>query len=288
MNTAWWPDKVLLLAAIVVIAIVGRWLAVRGIKAATNRAVKRAHKRREELMSRGEHSYEQVAQQRYEQRTATVGSLLRSLTTFTIAAVAILTILAQLGVPLAPLLASAGVGGIALGFGAQSLVKDFLSGIAMMIEDQYGVGDLIDTGTVKGTVEDVGLRVTRLRAASGEVWYVRNGELLRVGNLTQGWSTAMAYVPVAPDEDAARAITVLEEVAAELDKAPEFSDVLLDAPVVQGVNDVNPNAMTILITAKTMPNKHFGVQRALLERSQTALTQAGIRGPLPGVVGPTA
>ena len=288
MNVVWWPDTVVMVAAVIVIAVVGRWVAVRAIRMATSRAVKRAQNRREAVMARGEHSYEQAAQQRYEQRAATVGSLLRSLTTFVISVVAVLTIMSLVGVPLAPLLASAGVGGIAIGFGAQSLVKDFLAGIAMMIEDQYGVGDLIDTGTVKGTVEDVGLRVTRLRAASGEVWYVRNGELLRVGNLSQGWSTALVYVPIAPDEDASRAITLLEGVAADLDKDPEYTDILLDAPVVAGVNDVSPNAMTILITAKTTPNKHFGIQRALLERSQAALTQAGIRGPLPGAVGPSA
>ncbi len=283
MNVAsLWPDTVLLVVAVIVIAIVGRWLIVHAIKMATSRAVKRAHKRREAMLARGEHSYQQMAQQRYEQRTATIGSLMRSLTTFVIAVVAVLTVLGLLGVPLAPILASAGVGGVALGFGAQSLVKDFLSGVAMMIEDQYGVGDLIDTGTVTGTVEDVGLRVTRLRDASGQVWYVRNGEILRVGNLSQGWSTALVNVPVAPDEDAARVIAVLEEVAAELDHDPEYSDVLLEAPVVGGVSDVNPNSMTILITAKTVPNKHFAVQRVLLERAQAALTNAGIRGPVPG------
>jgi len=277
-----WPDKLLVVAIVLVIAIVGRWLLARALKAATARAVKRAHAQREKARSRAETTWEKLAQERYEQRTATVGSLLRSLVTFTISVVAVLTIMAVLGIPLAPILASAGVGGIALGFGAQSLVKDFLSGISMMIEDQYGVGDLIDTGTVTGTVEDVGLRVTRLRDMGGQVWYVRNGEILRVGNLSQGWSTARAEVPVAPDEDAANAIAVLEKVAAELDADPEFSDILLDPPTVAGINDVNPNAMTILMLAKTIPNKHFGVQRALLERGQTALTQAGIRGPVPG------
>ena len=283
MNGTWvWPDTAVLVAAVIVIAVVGRWLIVHAIKAATSRAVKRAKKRRAAIKARGEHTYEQLAQQRYEQRAATTGSLLRSLVTFTISVVAVLTVLALLGVPLAPILASAGVGGVALGFGAQSLVKDFLSGIAMMIEDQYGVGDIIDTGQVTGTVEDVGLRVTRLRDVSGQVWYVRNGEILRVGNQSQGWSTAVVDVPVAPDEDAASVIALLTEVAAEFDSDPEFADSLIDTPTVAGVNHVTPNQMTILITAKTVPNKHWGVQRALLERSQAALAKAGVRGPIPG------
>ena len=100
-------------------------------------------------------------------------------------------ILDVVGLPIGPLLASAGIVGVAVGFGAQSLVKDFLSGIFLILEDQYGVGDLVDTGMgTVGTIEAVGLRVTRLRDGSGVVWYVRNGEILRVGNHSQGWSTA--------------------------------------------------------------------------------------------------
>ena len=283
MNGHWvWPDSVVFIAAALVVAFVGRWLIVHAIKAATSRMVKRAKARRVAVKARGDHSYEQLVEQRYGQRAATIGALLRSLVTFTIFVIALLTIMAGIGVPLAPVLASAGVGGVALGFGAQSLVKDFLSGLAIMIEDQYGVGDIIDTGQVTGTVEDISLRVTRLRDVSGQVWYVRNGEILRVGNLTQGWSTAQANVPVAPDADAAAAIAVLTEVVTEFDADPEFADVLLDTPAVAGVTGVTPNQMTILITAKTVPNKHWGVQRALLERSQAALAKAGVRGPIPG------
>ena len=158
--------------------------------------------------------------ERYEQRISTVASLLRNLTSIVVGVVVVLTFMAVFDIPLAPLLASAGVGGIALAFGAQSLVKDFLSGIFMIMEDQYGVGDLIDTGEVRGTVEEVGLRVTRVRDATGTVWYVRNGEILKLGNQSQGWSTAIIDVPVAYDEDAGKVMGILEEVATEIDARP--------------------------------------------------------------------
>lgn len=125
--------------------------------------------------------------ERRKQRSETMASVLRSVTTGVIASVALLTVLDVIGLPIAPLLASAGIVGVAVGFGAQTLVKDFLSGIFLILEDQFGVGDLIDTGMgTVGTVEAVGLRVTRLRDDKGVVWYLRNGEILKVGNHSQG------------------------------------------------------------------------------------------------------
>ena len=151
----------------------------------------------------------------------------------------------------------------------------------MIMEDQYGVGDLIDTGDARGTVEDVGLRVTRLRDATGTVWYVRNGEILRVGNQSQGWSTAIIDVPVAYDEDAAKVIGILEGVAAEIDTDAAYADVLLERPTVAGVNAVTATTMSIRMTAKTAPNQHWAIQRTLLERSLSALGKAGVRSPVP-------
>src|SRR5690625_3550722 len=120
-----------------------------------------------------------AAVQRRAQRARTLGSVMRSTSALLISTVVILMVLAELGVSVAPLLASAGIVGVALGFGAQALVKDFLSGIFMMAEDQYGVGDVVDLGDVSGSVEAVGLRVTRIREYNGTLWYVRNGEVLR-------------------------------------------------------------------------------------------------------------
>src|SRR4051794_11603155 len=153
-----------------------------------------------------------ATQTRRVQRAKTMGDLLKSVITGVVVAVFGTMILSQLGVNIAPIIASAGIIGIALGFGAQSLVKDFLSGVFMIFEDQYGVGDVVDLGEAAGTVESVSLRVTRLRALDGTVWYVPNGEVLRVGNKSQNWSRAVIDVGVSYDEDLARVQRVLREV----------------------------------------------------------------------------
>jgi small conductance mechanosensitive channel len=220
-----------------------------------------------------------VASQRQKQRTLTMASLLRSIITFTIALVTTLTVMAIVGIPLGPLLASAGVGGVALGFGAQSLVKDFLSGIFMILEDQYGVGDIIDTGEAIGTVEEVSLRVTRLRDPSGVVWYVRNGEIIRIGNKSQGWSTAIVDIPVSYAENLERVIPLIKSVVHEMDQAPEFADQLLEEPQVVGVESMTGTAVTLRIIAKTAAEQQYGVSREIRERVKAALDEAGVQGP---------
>lgn len=276
---------------VILITVVTRFVLVRMVKAMTKRAIERARKRREGGGgSRTEHLITELAlgsQERYEQRAATIGSVSSSLISVTLGLIALLTVLAILNIPLAPLLTSAGVGGVVLAFGAQSLVKDFLSGMFMLMEDQYGVGDLIEIGTdVKGTVEEVGLRVTRLRDLSGTVWYVRNGEILRLGNQSQGWSTAIIDVPVAYDEDPSKVIDVLETVAADAEEAEELAEVLLERPTVVGVNAVSATTMTIRLIGKTLPNQHWKVQRWLLKDAMSALSRAGVRSPAPIAVLP--
>ena len=287
LEIAWiWPDTPIAIAVILAVALIARWLIVRAINFGTKAAIHRAALQRTRPESRAQRILAMATgadNERYEQRISTVGSLLRNLTTIILGVVMVLTVMAVFKIPLAPLLASAGVGGIALAFGAQSLVKDFLSGIFMIMEDQYGVGDLIDTGEVRGTVEDVGLRVTKVRDATGTVWYVRNGEILKLGNQSQGWSTAIIDVPVAYDEDAGKVLAILEEVATAIDDDPAFEDVLLEKPTVAGVNAVTATTMSIRLMAKTAPNQHWGLQRALLERSLTALGKAGVRSPSPNL-----
>lgn len=190
--------------------------------------------------------------------------------------------MATLGLPLGPLLASAGVGGIALAFGAQSLVKDVLSGILMIIEDQYGVGDVIDTGEATGTVEDVTLRVTKVRDSSGVVWYVRNGGTVRIGNQSQGWSTAVVDIQVSYNESLDIVMALIREVARDLDGAPEWATRLLEEPVVAGVESMSGGVITIRIIAKCAPNENFPVPREIRERVKAALDTAGIRAPLTG------
>jgi small-conductance mechanosensitive channel len=184
-----------------------------------------------------------------------MGAILKSTSTFIIFAIALLTIMATLSLPLGPLLASAGVGGIALAFGAQSLVKDVLSGIFMILEDQYDVGDVIDTGEAIGTVEDVTLRVTKVRDASGVVWYIRNGEIVRIGNRSQGWSTAVVDIQVSYNESLDIVLPLIREVAHGLDGAPEWRARLLEEPVVARVESMVGGVITIRIIAKCAPNR---------------------------------
>jgi small conductance mechanosensitive channel len=265
----------------IVLALLVRWLAHRAIDRVV--AVMTSRSRSEESVGgRAGRVLAQatgLADARHVQRVTTLGSLLRSIVTFVVALIATLTVMALVGLPLGPLLASAGVGGVALGFGAQSLVKDFLSGVFMIFEDQYGVGDVVDTGEAVGTVEEVGLRVTRLRDANGVVWYIRNGEIVRIGNKSQGWSTATVDSPVAYDENAERVIGIIRGVARTFDADPEWQESLLEEPDVVGVESISGQTMTIRTVAKCAPNQNFAVQRELRERIKTALDAAGVKAP---------
>ena len=220
-----------------------------------------------------------LAHERHRQRVETMGSLLRSIVTFVVAVLTVLTLMDMVGIPLGPLLASAGVGGVALGFGAQSLVKDFLAGIFMILEDQYGVGDVIDTGEAIGTVEEVTLRVTRLRDADGVTWYVRNGEVIRIGNKSQGFSTALVDMPVSYAENAERVIAIIREVAVAMGADPEWEDRLTEEPKVLGVETISGSTMTIRTIAQCAPGENFAVQRELRERIKNALDAAGVKAP---------
>ncbi|WP_052466893.1 mechanosensitive ion channel family protein [Mobilicoccus massiliensis] len=227
-----------------------------------------------------------VATQRQRARVETLGSVMRSIASVVVWGIAVLMVGSTLGLNMAPVLASAGVGGVALGFGAQSLVKDFLSGVFMILEDQYGVGDFIDTGDVQGTVEEVTLRVTRLRDLEGVVWYVRNGEIIRIANRSQGWNTASIDIPVSPKVSPERVIAILGKVAEDMYADPAWRGRLLAEPDVAGVESITGSALTIRVFAKCATNKHWAVQREFRERAVTALEAAGIRGPLLAVPAP--
>jgi small conductance mechanosensitive channel len=226
-----------------------------------------------------------MANERQRQRVETVGSLLRSIVTFVVVTLAVLTIMALLGIPLGPLLASAGVAGVALGIGAQSLVKDFLSGLFMIFEDQYGVGDVIDTGEAIGTVEEVTLRITRLRDANGVTWYVRNGEIIRVGNRSQGYSTATVDMPVSYSESVERVVGIIRDTATAMGQDPDWADKFLEEPQVLGVESIVGMAMTIRTIAQCVPGENFAVQRELRERLKAALDAAEVKAPPLGPFG---
>jgi small conductance mechanosensitive channel len=268
---------------IVITAVIIRWLSVRIL----NRVIRRmaAQGRRERLgetrrAERTQELSEVLMNQRRQQRAEAIGALLRSVFTATVVIIALLLILPILGINVGPLLASAGVLGVALGFGAQSLVKDYLSGIFLVFEDQYGVGDLVDLGEAVGVVEDVTLRITRLRDLGGVVWYVRNGEILRVANQSQGWVLAAVDIPVAYDENLDKVRRTIEAVAEDMYGDPLYDDMLLGRPTYAGVEAVSGEAVFIKIIAKAAPEKQIPLTRAIRAQIKDAFDRADIRVPM--------
>lgn len=219
--------------------------------------------------------------ERRSQRARTIGSVLRSLTSFLVLGIAFVLVLGELGINLGPIIASAGIVGIALGFGAQNLVKDFLSGMFMMLEDQYGVGDVVDLGEASGVVEAVGLRVTTLRDVSGTVWYVRNGEVVRVGNKSQGYAVAVVDLPLAHVADIAKATELAASVSTATTAAPPLAEHVLEPPVVLGVEAVTADTVTLRLTVKVRAGQQWAVQRALHADIKAAFDRAGIPAPYP-------
>lgn len=213
--------------------------------------------------------------ERRRQRAEAIGSVLRSFVTVLVYSTAALMILGELGITLAPLLASVSIVGVALGFGAQSLVKDLLAGLFMLLEDQYGVGDTVDLGEATGVVESIGLRVTTVRDGRGVVWYIRNGEIVRVGNKSQGWSMVVVDIPIGfVGVDAAT--TVLRRAAEEMRADPEYADDLIDPPEVLGVEQITVDGAVVRATAKTPAEAQFRIGRELRRRLTEALEASGL------------
>ncbi len=217
-----------------------------------------------------------VNPERRRQRSAAIGSVLRSVATLLILGTAALMVLDQLGIELGPLMASAGIVGVAIGFGARNLVTDVLTGMFMLLEDQYGVGDRIDAGEVVGEVLEIGLRVTTLRSDDGEIWYVRNGEIKRVGNLSQGWSTASVEVEVRASEDTARVVELVTRAGADLSDSPPWDELLWEPLDVLGLEAVSMDSQVIKATVKVPAGKGPAVTRELRLRIKKLLDAEGI------------
>jgi small conductance mechanosensitive channel len=215
-----------------------------------------------------------LAADRRAQRTQAVGSLLKSMTSFAVISVAAVLILAELGFDIAPILASAGIAGVALAFGAQNLVRDFLAGIFMTLEDQYGVGDTVDLGTASGTVVAVSLRTTTLRAGDGTIWHVRNGEVLRVGNSSQGQAVVTIPVTVPYDSDTDRAATIALEQATGVAESPKFEASIVEPPTLLGITDVAPGTITLGVQATVVAADKDGYIRAVRAAVRSAFEQA--------------
>ena len=268
-GATWLIGKPLAILVIIIGAIVVRWVASKAI----DRVVRRAENA---PLPGNQHGFNRRAQ-----RAKSLGSLLKSVTTTVVFGIAFVMVLSELGINVAPILASAGVLGLAIGFGAQNLVKDFLSGVMMMVEDQYGVGDEVDLGEAIGTVEHVALRVTRVRDVDGTVWYVRNGEILRVGNASQNWARTVLDVNVSYEQDLRKVREVLQEVAHGLWDDEDYKDVILEEPEVWGVQALTPDWVTVRVTLKTAPLKQWGVAREMRERIKARFDHEGISMQVP-------
>jgi small conductance mechanosensitive channel len=217
--------------------------------------------------------------ERRRQRSEALSSVLQSVASVTIFSVAVMLILGELGVALGPIIATAGVGGVALGFGAQNLVKDFIAGLFMLLEDQYGVGDVVDVGEASGTVEAVGLRITTIRDSRGVLWYIRNGEIVRVGNKSQGWAMVVVDMPIG-FAGVEEATAVLRSAATALAEDPDFAPDLLEAPEVLGVEQLTADGAVVRTTVKTPSEVQWRVARELRRRLTEALESAGISAQL--------
>jgi small-conductance mechanosensitive channel len=218
-------------------------------------------------------------------RAATLTSALSTTAVVVIWTLAVLLVLSDLNVNLAPLLASAGVAGVALGFGAQSLVKDTLSGFFILLEDQFGVGDVVELQTtaspINGKVEDLTLRTTSLRAFDGTVHSVPNGSIVVVSNKSRGWGRAIVDVRVTYGEDVDRVRQILDQLFDEIQDEGLLQGWLTQRPGVLGVETLSDYAVVVRVTADTRASKRWDAERTLRERISTRLAREGIRVPVP-------
>lgn len=240
----------------------------RRLEALRNLAIRRADRATEQA-------------ERGKQRAQTLGTVLRSIASLVLYSVAAFMSLAEFEVNLGPLIASAGILGVAFGFGAQSLVKDFLTGIFMLVEDQYGVGDIVDVGDAAGVVEEVKLRTTKIRDVHGTLWHIPNGEIRRVANKSQEWARTVLDIEVAYDTDLNHAMTVIKEVADGLwEDAPENATIL-EEPEIWGVERFGADSIAIRLVLKVEPAEQWATGREVRRRLKAAFDEHGIEIPFP-------
>lgn len=257
------------IALTIVIAIVVSTILRRLIGRATNRAIKK-----------------NPTETRRDARLKTLASVGKSTVSIVVWTWAILAALGTIGIDIRPLIASAGIAGVALGFGAQSLVKDFLTGIFMLVEDQYGVGDWIDVGDASGTVEHVSLRTTTIRDSDGTLWFVRNGGITRVGNFSREYAIARVEIPLSLSTDiSAASQTILDAAVAAA--GDQLKGKIIGSPTLDGVSTVSTDHLTIRVKATTKPGAQWEVQRGLMGAIMPALEAAELKTPYPHGIGIT-
>jgi small conductance mechanosensitive channel len=270
--------KPLRIIGIILVAMLIRWLlhrAIRRLTTTTSRAAMPALLKPLKEKSARTAEDGQFIPERRRQRAEAIGSVLRSFVTAVVFTLAALLVMGEFGFNLAPLLASAGIVGVALGFGAQSLVKDLIAGLFMLLEDQYGVGDTVDLGEATGIVETVGLRITTVRDARGVLWYIRNGEIVRVGNKSQGWAMVVIDIPIG-FVNSELAIAALKRAAQSVADEPAHATEFLEPPDVVGVEQLTLDGAVIRTIAKTTADGQAAVQRELRRALTEALESSGL------------
>ncbi|QNG17700.1 mechanosensitive ion channel family protein [Rhodococcus triatomae] len=284
-SRTWLVERPIQIAVYVVLAIVLRFAAHRLIDRMTRPRSSGTPPLLRPLQERAPRGLKDpVVAERRAQRARTIGSVLKSTVSIVVLVWVVLQILGTLGVNVTPFIASAGIIGVALGFGAQNLVRDFLSGIFMLLEDQYGVGDVVDLGEATGTVESVGLRVTTIRDVGGTLWYCRNGEIIRVGNMSQGYAVAVVDLPIAHAANVHRACEVALRAVLESARADAIVEDVLDEPEMLGVNSVTAESVMLRITAKVKPGRQWAVQRAFTRAALVAFEQDDVEAPYVSVL----
>lgn len=282
--TNWFIDKPFRILMVVVIALIATRLARRWVSRLVQRLLAPKASAGDRLEKVGIDIPDTLLappDPRRESRAASASVVLTSTIIVAVWAIALLTILGIVGVQLAPLLAGAGVAGVALGFGAQSLVKDCIAGLFMLLEDQYGIGDVVDLGEAVGVVEEVSLRTTVLRGIDGTVWHVPNGVVQRVGNRSQLWSVAVIDVDVAYDTEIDRARQLLQRAADEVCAREEFETTVVEQPRVLGVEALGADGITLRVIVKVEPGTQWDLQRALRQHVKSVFDASAIEIPFP-------
>lgn len=288
-DAAGWLDQLtgtpLTIALYVIGGVIGaallRWLvtqSVNGVLVGTGKVRSRARRVTSRVTRRSfELGYTTpLVHVRRIQRAHTVAALLRAASTFTVVVIVVISVLHALHVDILKLLTAAGVVSVVLGFGAQTLIRDILAGLSMILEEQFGVGDVVELGDIAGTVEEIHLRVTRIRDEQGTVWYLRNGDIVRVGNRTQGWSLASVDIPIRYDQNIEDARQALLAAGAQVAATSPHSANVMGEPVVDGIEELTPEAVTLRLQVKTVPTRQWEIARALRAAVRLELAERGV------------
>jgi small conductance mechanosensitive channel len=273
-------DKIGQILLILLAAWILRWIVNRSIeriiKQVTSVKGPQGIAELAERLASGANRRGEIVGDRSQKRAETLTGVLQHVAGIVIWTVAFMLVLSAFNVNLAPILASAGIAGIAIGFGAQNLVQDYLAGIFILLEDQYGVGDVVDVGDASGSVVDMGLRVTTLRSLDGTLWYVRNGQILRVGNSSQSWAYVVVDTPLPPTADIDRAGEIIKEVAEAFVEEDEWRGHVLKEPEYLGPVEMTIDEVKVRLGVRTTSDQQWAAGRELRLRVTEALREAGI------------